>query len=314
MPTLYTGTSFYGTISTAQEKDLFSVPLIRGLTYQFNADPDSLSSRPLTDSFLTLFTPAGNFIGQDDDSGPGDAAQIYYRATGSGNFLLEVSAFQNTTGDYLLTSSIGRATAAANTVYGTSAADRFDGRGGNDQLFGQGGNDWIWGNQGDDIIGGASGNDILLGGNGRDFIGGGAGRDVLRGGNHSDTLIGGSAPDTLAGGLGPDRFEFEDYTHSTAGAFDKILAADGAGAFEGAGFAGGDLIDLRAIDADVTRGGNQAFTWGGGFGSGHLRTAEYGDWTIVQGNLDNDRYAELVIYINDGRQSASAYYAGDFIL
>ena len=54
-------------------------------------------------------------------------------------------------------------------------------------------------------------------------------------------------------------------------------------AFEGAGVAGGDLIDLSGIDANTGVGGNQAFVFGG-TAPAALWLEEIGSDTVVRGN------------------------------
>ncbi|MFD1881905.1 calcium-binding protein [Paracoccus pacificus] len=313
MPTLYTGTRYFGSISAAQEKDYYTISLIQDLTYIFKADPDNLGGQPLNDSFLALYTAGGTLLATDDDSGIGNAAKLTYTTNTTANYILQVNGYQSTTGDYILSSSVGYGSQGGDSIVGTASNDMVDGRGGNDVILGQGGNDRLWGNDGNDTMGGASGLDQLRGGAGSDFLGGGADADILRGGDQMDTLVGGSGADNLGGGLGADRFVFEEWSHSTSGQFDKIFASEGAPAFEGAGVAGGDLIDLSGIDADETVAGNQAFTWGN-IERGGLRVINYGSWTVVQGNVDNDPTAEFALYIADGNQTASAYYSGDFVL
>lgn len=97
------------------------------------------------------------------------------------------------------------------------------------------------------------------------------------------------------------------------GAADQLSAGDNGTAFDGAGSAAGDLIDLSALDANATVTGDQAFLFGGS-GKQHLSLSEVGTDTIVRGNSDNDAAFEFQLVIHDGGVRASAYTAADFIL
>ncbi len=121
------------------------------------------------------------------------------------------------------------------------------------------------------------------------------------------------APTRSYGGANDDTFSFDKFSFSTPGSRDVIRAGDGAIAFEGAGATSGDRIDLAGIDA-VTGGGDQAFQFGTGTGSGHLWLTTSGSNTIVNGNIDGDAAIEFQVVIEDGAVAASAYTAADFIL
>jgi Ca2+-binding RTX toxin-like protein len=146
-------------------------------------------------------------------------------------------------------------------------------------------------------------------------ITGNGGKNVLSGLAGADTLAGGANADVLIGGTGPDRFDFNLVSDSiaTITARDAIRAGGGAVAFEGAGVAGGDVIDLSGIDANTGLAGNQAFVFGGTT-AGHLSLVNSGTTTIVNANVDADAAFEFVLAIEDGGVLASAYKAGDFIL
>ena len=144
-------------------------------------------------------------------------------------------------------------------------------------------------------------------------ITGNGGKNVLSGLAGADTLAGGANADVLIGGTGPDRFDFNLVSESTATARDAIRAGGGAIAFEGAGVAGGDLIDLSGIDANTGLAGNQAFVFGGTT-DGHLSLVNSGTTTILNANVDADAAFEFVLAIEDGGVLASAYKAVDFIL
>lgn len=123
----------------------------------------------------------------------------------------------------------------------------------------------------------------LLGDNAGDRLYGGAGDDVL---------IGFRGADLLKGGAGMDEFAFLTPRDSTAARSDRI-ADFGRGI---------DLIDLQEIDANARAHGNQAFDFIGTHAfSGdaeELRVAKHGDTTVVLGDIDGDRVAELVIRLD----------------
>jgi Ca2+-binding RTX toxin-like protein len=142
---------------------------------------------------------------------------------------------------------------------------------------------------------------------------GNGGKNVLSGLAGNDALVGGGSADVLIGATGADRFDFNLVSDSTATARDAIRAGGGAIAFEGAGVAGGDVIDLSGIDANSSVAGNQAFVFGG-TGIGRISLVNSGTTTIVNANVDSDAAFEFVLAIEDGGVFASAYKAADFIL
>lgn len=165
------------------------------------------------------------------------------------------------------------------------------------------------------VTGGGNGLGNNITGNGsNNQLFGYQGIDTLRGLAGNDSLVGGEQADILIGGLGNDRFIFNLATHSSGANVDRIIAGDGAIAFQGAGAAAGDRIDLSAIDANSIGGGaNDAFIWGG-TGLGRLSVVNDGNVSVVRGNTDNDGTFELLIRIEDGGVLAAAYNASDFIL
>ena len=84
-------------------------------------------------------------------------------------------------------------------------------------------------------------------------------------------------------------------------------------AFEGAGAAAGDLIDLSGIDANTAAAGNQAFVFGG-TGIGRISAVASGADTLIRGNVDGDAAFEFALLIEDGGVLAGAYRAIDFVL
>lgn len=196
------------------------------------------------------------------------------------------------------------------SVYGSAANNVLVGNGGDNFLLGRGGNDTQLG---------GGGGDTVLGNDGNDSLDGQAGRDHLEGDNGNDTLLGGPGGDVLVGGPGRDVFSFGKLIGSVPGAMDEIFAegdvalAPSAPAFEGAGAAAGDRIDMSHIDANTTLGGQQGFVFGG-TGKGRISLVDSGTDTIVRANMDNDAAFEFQLAIHDGNVRANAYTAADFIL
>lgn len=153
----------------------------------------------------------------------------------------------------------------------------------------------------------------LLGVGGNDTLTGNGGEDFLRGGNGGDRLAGGSGADVLMGGKGADIFVFERAAHSDPDSNDILRAADGGAAFDGAGAASGDRIDLSAIDANTRVAGDQAFSFGK-TGSGGLWVTEIDGDTVVRANDGSGAGFQFELVIEDGGILASAYRGGDFIL
>jgi Ca2+-binding RTX toxin-like protein len=221
------------------------------------------------------------------------------------------------TGEDLLYGYSGRdklfGEAGNDTIDGGSDNDTIDGGSGDDQLFGNSGKDRLYGNEGrDKLLGGAS-NDTISGGADDDTVDGGtsndrlygdAGNDALKGGSGNDWIVGGLGRDKLYGGSGADVFDFNSTQESRAGS-----QRDTVFDFQ----SGRDLIDLRGIDANEFRKGNQAFTWScmdvafvnpDEADSSLLKTGFTGkagqlryDRGILMGDTDGDRKADFQIKI-----------------
>ena len=148
-----------------------------------------------------------------------------------------------------------------------------------DRILGGNGRDTFSGAAGDDTLDGAAGHDRLNGDAGNDWLTGGAGNDLLSAGDGNDRLIGGAGQDTLTGGRGRDVFVFDDKeTGSSKSKADYITDFKGKE---------GDRIDLKLIDADTKKKGDQKFSFIGKEGfhqgrSGPLREDEEGDLRLSQ--------------------------------
>ncbi len=148
----------------------------------------------------------------------------------------------------------------------------------------------------------------VIGSTAADVIEGDSGANTLEGRAGDDRLEGGGGPDVLIGGAGADVFVFGAPSDSTPGAPDLI---DG---FDGAGRAGGDVIDLSRIDAVAGSAGDQAFMLGDAPGAGRLWIEETAGVTLIRGSVDDDDAADFLIRIADGATTAADYTAADFIL
>ena len=131
----------------------------------------------------------------------------------------------------------------------------------------------------------------------------GAGDDSLFGSAGNDILYGGLGSDALDGSAGNDIYVYRGVGESTAAARDTIA------------FGSGDKIDLALIDAIAgTANSNEAFSFIGSAAfsgiAGQLRVvAEAGAW-LVEGDIDGDGVADLVIAVD----SAMLLTVGDFVL
>lgn len=232
---------------------------------------------------------------------------------------------------------------AANVLRGNAGDDKLYGQGGRDVLIGGSGGDLLNGGSGTDTAsytfarsavtadlqssstntGEASGDryasieglvgsahsDILRGNGGANTIEGGAGRDelygrggndVLQGGAGSDKLFGQGGKDVLIGGSGADIFVFESLSDSRGSAVDTIQDF----------VRGSDRIDLRAIDANTSVAGDQAFTFIGKSAfhhkAGELRFAD----GMLSGDVNGDAGTDFKIAV----ANLATLSKGDFYL
>lgn len=171
--------------------------------------------------------------------------------------------------------------------------DIINGNSGNDTIRGQGGHDQIHGGDGADSVDGGRENDSLFGGSGDDIILGGAG---------SDRLLGGSGRDSLTGGAGADDFVYTSLLETGKTGTTRDTITD----FQ----RGIDDIDLRAIDANTARTGNQAFSFiGSGVFTGTAGQLRFAGG-VIWGDVNGDRVADFTIAVT----GVSALNRDDFIL
>ncbi|HYG49138.1 MAG TPA: hypothetical protein VD846_14500 [Allosphingosinicella sp.] len=135
---------------------------------------------------------------------------------------------------------------------------------------------------------------------------GGLAADTLKGGGQADLLHGAFGADVLAGGGGADLFRYQAVTESYSVARDHIVDFT----------PGTDRIELDRIDASRAFGGDQAFTWIGSNAfsntAGELRAFQSGAQWIVQGDINGDGHADLIIALT--LQGPTPLGAGDFVL
>ena len=223
-----------------------------------------------------------------------------------------------------------------NILAGLGGRDTLDGGGGADALYGGGGNDsYVVDNKNDTVFeidletgadtGGkdtvrasvsfalgdfvenlrltgaadlnATGNaldNVITGNDGGNKLSGLDGADTITAGSGDDKIYGGAGQDTLRGNAGADSFVFNvgDTAASKAGA-DTIMDFH---------FQQNDLINLKSIDANEGKKGNQAFDFVGNDSfshhAGELRFAKSGGDTYVLGDTDGDGKADFTVHLD----------------
>ena len=104
--TIVSGDTFEGTLSSASDRDFVAIELTAGVTYTFDLQgADSGSINELTDPFLVLRDANDNFVAQDDNSGNGLEATIFYTPDATGTFYLDIRTFGSDGGTYALVTS-----------------------------------------------------------------------------------------------------------------------------------------------------------------------------------------------------------------
>jgi len=153
---------------------------------------------------------------------------------------------------------------------------------------------------------GGAGSDTFAGGPANDAFVGGAGDDTMYGLGGMDWLEGGLGADTMRGGPGNDVFVYQSAAESTAAKTDHILDFEYVS----------DHVWLTNIDADTNAAGDQAFSFIGDSAfshtAGELRAYQSGASWFVQGDVDGDGVADLVIQVDP--VAGHAIIASDFLL
>ncbi|MBD2749435.1 hypothetical protein IC232_22400 [Microvirga sp. BT688] len=155
---------------------------------------------------------------------------------------------------------------------------------------------------GDTLSGGAS-TDTLAGGGGNNVLNAGAGNDKVDGGIGNDRILGGAGKDLLSGGSGKDVFAFANKdTGASKATADTITDFSGRG---------GDKIDLKLIDSDMKKKGDQAFSFIGKDAftkAGQVRYEKAGKDTYVYINTDSDKTAEGVIKVKGALDMQKSWF------
>jgi len=153
---------------------------------------------------------------------------------------------------------------------------------------------------------GGAGNDTFAGGPANDAFVGGAGDDTMYGLGGMDWLEGGLGADTMRGGPGNDVFVYQSAAESTAAKTDRIVDFEYVS----------DHIVLTNIDANANAAGDQAFSFIGSNAfshtAGELRAYQSGASWFVEGDVDGDGVADLVIQVDTAANHA--IIASDFLL
>lgn len=214
--------------------------------------------------------------------------------------------------------------AADNRIVGNAGNNVLIGRGGRDTMSGGAGNDYYVTDGNDAILesadggidsvrafadfvmgsyvenlqlGGAVGysaagnfsDNTIIGNAGANRISGGAGNDTIYGGGGADIIHGGQGADVLSGGADGvlDVFLFNSIKEVGLGAL-----ADTITDFH----RGSDLINLRAMDADLQTSGNQALKFGGVTATANgLWYVQSGKDLYLRGDVTGDRIADFEI-------------------
>lgn len=251
-------------------------------------------------------------------------------------------------GDDFLSGEGGR-----DLILGGAGNDDLLGGGGADMLYGDDGSDRLFGGEGDDMLTGGAGDDIAFGGDGNDLFVARKqdGDDSYYGEGGSDTLDMSAITGNITANLGNGMMDRGTVSSAQSGTDtiwsvenivtgsgnDTITASSSVNVMDGGegndvfrfnsvedadgdviqGFAPGDMIDLRGIDADASTAGNQSFTLVTGeatSGRGQLiivqEERQDGVHTVVIGAAGDDGASEFRISL----KGAHILNANDFNL
>lgn len=203
------------------------------------------------------------------------------------------------------------------TLTGNAAANVLDGGAGADKMAGGAGDDTYFVGSTTDVVTelAGGGTDVMissvtrtLGSNVENLVLGGAAaingtgnaaanvitgnsaNNVLNGAAGNDVLLGGGGVDSLTGGRGADKFVFTGIADTGIGAGLRDVVTDMK-------VRDLDVIDLSAIDADSTQGGDQAFAFIGaaafGLHAGELHLVA----GVLSGDVDGNGVADFEIQL-----------------
>ncbi len=135
-----------------------------------------------------------------------------------------------------------------------------------------------------------------------DVVLGFGGSDTIRGNGGADSISGGAGRDHLYGGASADDFIFDDLQTGRGTAARDVIYDF---------MPRSDDLDLRQIDANSRRAGDQNFDFGGTrAGANDVWFARSGNNLIVFGDTNGDARADFEIEL----RGVSSLTAGDFIL
>lgn len=129
------------------------------------------------------------------------------------------------------------------------------------------------------------------GGSSNDRLYGNTANNLLRGNNGNDTLKGGLGRDLLYGGKGNDQFVYGAITDSTVKTAGQDIIYD---------FVHGDRINLKSIDANIKKSGNQTFTFHNNFThhTGEVQFDKLSSKSVrVTMDVDGDGHADAAIIV-----------------
>lgn len=219
-----------------------------------------------------------NYFGSSVSNGPLTAMGGVYKYGAAGSFPNQTYQASNYWVDVVFKATASSAAGAGQATAGGGTGAEATGKS-------------LSGGSGNDVLTGGAGNDRLVGGDGDDHLSGGAGNDVLRGGPGKDILV---------GGAGADTFQFGKATVGST-SIDRISDFS---------HAQGDKIDLSEIDANLGKGGDQAFHYiAADAFSGTAGELRY-QGGILSGDVDGDGHVDFAIELSN----ASKLVAADFLL
>jgi hypothetical protein len=135
----------------------------------------------------------------------------------------------------------------------------------------------------------------------------GAGDDVLIGAQGGDLISGGFGQDLMVGNGDGNTFIFRFFNESTAARPDTIVDR---GRF--------DMISMPTLDANIVAPGRQTFVFiadyefGGIAGELRAVRSDDGNW-LLQGDVDGDRVADMVIKVHAVEGASWSYDAGGYL-
>ncbi|MEL6479013.1 MAG: hypothetical protein AAFR17_16925 [Pseudomonadota bacterium] len=153
----------------------------------------------------------------------------------------------------------------------------------------------LQGSRFNDSLRGDMEDNTLLGETGVDRLFGRGGDDVLIGGLGVDVLYGNTGADTMTGNQSNDRYVYFTDRDSGVGSGNRDVITD-------FNVQGRDRIEISRLDADTTRGGNQAFDFIGAVAfsntAGELRANQVDGNTILEADLDGDGASDFEIELS----------------